>query len=716
MATDALMTIVFILGLAAGGGMVAVGYLTQRYRAWLRLHIENSSALSALGEAVGRLHIENSSALSALGEAVGLLRIENSSALSALGEAAGELQKSIGRLNDGMTTIIAEQRNSERTLMLNQHQLARLNFVLGGAGSASDIILGDLDTYDRLDQNWQSFRDTTGKQQSPLTIDGPRDRTAVIIILGQSNAANHGAGCYVAKHRVDNFNLYDGRCYHAADPLLGASGEEGNFATRLGDKLVEAGLFDRVILAPIAMGGTTVEQWADEGMFNRRILALVRRFHDAGLATDFILWHQGEGNSGMGDAHGRQYRKNLLEVVGTFRRYGVNAPFFVALATRCGDDPHPNAVNIRDGQQGAVDPMAGIYLGPDTDTIGIEHRWDKCHFSGTGLDLAASLWLNSISNFQNSMEGKSVGLPIPVLGREEPAPVPARRGESISIPTHRVSPNQGLSSAVVMSQLAAAFAVEARYRPFNRPAVMVDERLTAVTVASSEVASRLVASAPVRGGSPASTRAGMVVAWEGLRHAFHPRAALDRLCDHLTSDGRLIYAQRLTDHYLGLTPKWLLDYFVTAGYADCRVYLLWPPNEAPTVATFDYGWILDNARPVYNPMWDNITHAGAMLVVAERSPDSGPGLPSQDNYRPAEEWDRYAGTLRRMSNSSRPWHVTGPAPTIMPPGCRECDGPGTGLTQAPDNAHCFESIVEGDVVIGQRIADLTRGDLKASSS
>jgi Carbohydrate esterase, sialic acid-specific acetylesterase len=276
-----------------------------------------------------------------------------------------------------MNTVLADQRTFERTLMMHQAQLGRLNFALEKACDPSDIILGDLDCYDRLDQNWQSFRDTTGKKQSLLTIDGERDRTAVIIILGQSNAANHGAGRYIAKHRVDNFNIYDGNCYHAADPLLGASGDEGNFATRLGDKLIDGGLFDRVILAPIAMGGTTVEQWADEGMFNRRILALIRRLYDAGLPTDFILWHQGEGNPGMGDADGRQYRKNLLEVVATFRRYGVNAPFFVALATRCGDAPHPNAVNIRAGQKGAVNPIARIYLGPDTDTIGIEHRWDK---------------------------------------------------------------------------------------------------------------------------------------------------------------------------------------------------------------------------------------------------------------------------------------------------------------------------------------------------
>lgn len=268
-------------------------------------------------------------------------------------------------------------------------------------GGPADIVVGAKDNYEELDQNWNSIRDTSDRKAALCTIDGERSRTAVIVILGQSNAANHGAGRYAAKHRVDNFNIYDGKCYHAEDPLLGASGDGGNFATRLGDKLIEDGLFDRVILAPIGMGGTTVEQWADEGMFNRRIPVVIRRLYDAGLTADFILWHQGEGNPGMGDRGGRQYRKNLLEVVQTFRRYGVDAPFFVALATLCGG-PHQNAENIRAGQSGAVDPSARIYQGPDTDIIGTEHRWDKCHFDETGLGLAATLWLEVIAEFQSA--------------------------------------------------------------------------------------------------------------------------------------------------------------------------------------------------------------------------------------------------------------------------------------------------------------------------
>jgi Carbohydrate esterase, sialic acid-specific acetylesterase len=564
------------------------------------------------------------------------------------------LRRSLRQLRRELASI---RQTFDDGLTALEGDLAKLKYDLKlDAVDPSEIVLTASDSYERLDQNWGSIRDTSGRQPSAARIEGERSRTAVIAILGQSNAANHGSGRYSAKHHVDNFNIYDGKCYHAIDPLLGASSDGGNFATRLGDKLIEAGLFDRIILAPIAMGGTTVEQWAVEGMFNRRIAVLIRRLFDAGLNIDFILWHQGEGNPGMGDVEGRQYRKNLLEVVDTFRRYNVNAPFFVALATFCGG-PHNNAENIRAGQKSAVDPTAGIYLGPDTDKIGIEHRWDDCHFDETGLEMAASMWCEVIADFQAKYATTK-----PLTNRWT-----ASRNES-SQPLPKVPRPLALQS--IMSCLEAAFIAENHFRPVAGPVILANERLATVSVNASEVASLLKTRA-VPTSSEVSEQAEMVVAWEGLSHAFHPRAALDSLCGRVRPGGRLIYAQRLGGHcYLGLTPKWFLDHFVAARYSDCRVYALWPTGEAPAVATFDYQWMLKNAAPVYNPMWDNITHAEAIVIVAEKGADPRSQIPSQDIYRSLDEWKQYAHVLQQLSESSRPCHFTGPIPPRLPQGFR----------------------------------------------
>jgi len=284
-------------------------------------------------------------------------------------------------------------------------EIANLRSRTGVSLQPTSIELGPADTYEKLDHNWKSNGDASGRAVVPCTDGGP-GRPLVILTLGQSNAANHGRGLHTPKHRVDNFNLYDGKCYKAVEPLLGPSGQDGNFATRLADMLIERRIADRVVIAPIAMGGTTVEQWANEGLFNRRIAASIRRLYDAGLSPDYILWHQGEGNAAKGDAGGRQYRKNLLEVVASFRAYSVNAPFFVALASRCGETAHPNAVNVREGQRTTTIGQLGIFVGPDTDLIGTEHRYDNCHMTESGVILHATAWADILEGFARTKAGR----------------------------------------------------------------------------------------------------------------------------------------------------------------------------------------------------------------------------------------------------------------------------------------------------------------------
>jgi hypothetical protein len=335
-------------------------------------------------------------------EAVGM----RSSVAELRTEAVG-MRSSVAELRTeaaGIRSSIAELRTEAAGIRSNitelRNEIASLRSGNRVSLQPTSIELGPADTYERLDQNWKSNAETSERSVVPCNDGGPL-RPLVILTLGQSNAANHGQGLYVPKHRVDNFNLYDGKCYKAVEPLLGPSGQGGNFATRLADMLIERRLADRVVLAPIAMGGTTVEQWAHEGLFNRRIAASTRRLYDAGLSPDFILWHQGEGNASAytGDFGGRQYRKNLLEVVASFRAYSVNAPFFVALATQCGAVAHPNAPNLRDGQRTAAIGQLGIFVWPDTDLIGAEHRYDDCHMSESGLTMHAAAWADILHAF-----------------------------------------------------------------------------------------------------------------------------------------------------------------------------------------------------------------------------------------------------------------------------------------------------------------------------
>jgi Carbohydrate esterase, sialic acid-specific acetylesterase len=247
--------------------------------------------------------------------------------------------------------------------------------------------------YDGAGPDYGGIFGTSGKEPIYLTDDSKR--TFVMVTLGQSLAANFAAARYGARHAVLNFNAYDGKCYRAIDPLVGASGGGANFATRLGDILIERGFAERIVIAPIGMGNTRVEDWSSKGVFNQRIQVLIRRLFDARIIPDAILWQQGEGNVADDDPGGRNYCRHLLEVVQTFRKYRISAPFLIALSAMVADPP-PTIQNVRAGQRAAVRKNMGTFLGPDTDCIGYEDRFDRVHMSESGVCKQAEMWADSI--------------------------------------------------------------------------------------------------------------------------------------------------------------------------------------------------------------------------------------------------------------------------------------------------------------------------------
>ena len=101
---------------------------------------------------------------------------------------------------------------------------------------------------DRLDPLHLSFRRAAGRRVVANTMFAADPTTAVILGIGQSNIANEGdpGARYEPRGEVYNFNFFDGKCYAARDPLLGASINRSNVLTRVGGLLADRGSFSRV--------------------------------------------------------------------------------------------------------------------------------------------------------------------------------------------------------------------------------------------------------------------------------------------------------------------------------------------------------------------------------------------------------------------------------------------------------------------------------------
>lgn len=220
----------------------------------------------------------------------------------------------------------------------------------------------------------------------------------VFLVCGQSNAANHGERIYAPKHAVYSFDFLRFRCVRADDPLGGASGNGGSIWSRLGDLMVERGIFRSVLFVPIAFGGSFVTDWIPDGSKHARTtLALSRLTKALGhlpLPFSAVLWQQGEAEANHTAMPAATYQAHLRDVVADLRSRGVFAPVFVAAATYCEAGPHPfdNAAQIRDAQLTVADPSAGFFPGPDVDAITADGRYDRCHLSEAGLQRCAELW------------------------------------------------------------------------------------------------------------------------------------------------------------------------------------------------------------------------------------------------------------------------------------------------------------------------------------
>ena len=222
-------------------------------------------------------------------------------------------------------------------------------------------------------------------------------RTMVALVFGGSNAANEGESLRVANERV--FNVFNGRFFRAEDPLLGSTGQGGSVWTRLGDELIERELYDEVVFVPISEGHASIAKWSPGGGLHRKLLERIRETQSMGLTFTHLLWHQGPSNA-IDKMAKAAYQDAFHAMLDGIRKEGVTAPVYVSVATRCNKEG-PNQT-IQEAQTELVNPLEGIFEGPNTDTLGLEYRFDGCHFTDKGLQRAALLWLEVLTRSPRS--------------------------------------------------------------------------------------------------------------------------------------------------------------------------------------------------------------------------------------------------------------------------------------------------------------------------
>ena len=235
------------------------------------------------------------------------------------------------------------------------------------------------------------FRSTADRVAATLPAAAP-GRMMVALVFGQSNAGNSGETRGPSSRGVLEF--YRGKLYEARDPLLGATGDGGSIWTRLAAKAVASGAYDAVVLVPFAVGPAEIARFAPGGSLHDGLLGVIADARKHGLVFTHLLWDQGEADA-YAQTSAAAYRQRFGAIVAAIRDLGVDAPIYVARATRCAK-LRPSE-DLGNAQAALVNPASGVLAGPDLDTLGFAERYDGCHFSTEGLERASDLWLDALA-------------------------------------------------------------------------------------------------------------------------------------------------------------------------------------------------------------------------------------------------------------------------------------------------------------------------------
>lgn len=258
---------------------------------------------------------------------------------------------------------------------------------------------------------------------------------AVILVMGQSNIANHGTTKYDYKGITNKvFTFFNKNIRPARDQAIDygtdkhlASGNAGNFLLELGDKIVLGTSYDAVIFVNLAIGGSSSKQWIPDSTYVERKNSIdnyefrtgyFERVKEAKVYQDYIgkkythvLWQQGESDTKSNIVNSTNttystYYNNFLKVYNGLNSLGITAPIYMSRTSYI--NGYYNSEVVR-AQNALIKNYSRIKPGTDTDYLvkdsnGVPYReyrsaTDNVHFNSYGLSTLAAHWDWYLKNY-----------------------------------------------------------------------------------------------------------------------------------------------------------------------------------------------------------------------------------------------------------------------------------------------------------------------------
>lgn len=214
--------------------------------------------------------------------------------------------------------------------------------------------------------------------------------TAVILVMGQSLSTNESSEKFSTKYPQSAINYFNGKCYASNSPLLGATGENGEFITVLADLLIASKKYKTVIVISTGIGGTAINRWQAKGDLHTMVSKTIDKLSSTYKITQ-IIWQQGESDY-LEKTTTTAYINSFYSLYNALLSK-IRAPIFISISSKCG----PNWIDnnpISIAQNLLIDNKK-IFLGVNSDKLldSEDRTPDECHLMGSGqLKIAKSYY------------------------------------------------------------------------------------------------------------------------------------------------------------------------------------------------------------------------------------------------------------------------------------------------------------------------------------
>jgi len=222
-------------------------------------------------------------------------------------------------------------------------------------------------------------------------IECPQN-SKIILISGQSNASNFLKSS--KKYRNKHLNYFRGKCYNLSNPVLGAEGEMSSLVPAIAAKLNSP---EKIIFITSGRGGMPISHANDENKvfinYNKKALDDLEKKNNI---LSFFVWIHGESDVGNSDHYLYNFNNMFNNIVKDLKNKN-KIDLIITQTTRCFNKDDPNLRKIQ--KKISMNRNKSIKI-INTDELGNNYRYDKCHFNEMGIEILSNQ-ISSIINESN---------------------------------------------------------------------------------------------------------------------------------------------------------------------------------------------------------------------------------------------------------------------------------------------------------------------------